>query len=377
MHHFRNPWWPLITTTLPVAFLYYVFSEAVTLVAYQFSAEQTASWRIVGVSCALLWLFHAFYTLRYQYYGRELDRRYGLVVMITFALLLVLCCCGSSGRIPEDVQGSVLGENRLLYVVACLSPTFIHGAIVLVLCPAEKGVSSRGGKTVLLLALAVILMVRLLSPDLHTAALYVADAALVLAFTALHYPAVWYARRILRKGRRWRAGMEYAFRLTGAFAYPLSGVLANNDILFDILFRTFAYPGFYLLSLLNGIVICLPEPPQRQWRMLLFTVRAATFAFIIIMQVLYLPLLPQSAMSLASFGLGYLMLAPILLTIIKTKMILTDFSFLKPVFSRRSVVIFSSLAALALLVGVVSLFRFEEAARSFAALVLHALAFRS
>ena len=82
-------------------------------------------------------------------------------------------------------------------------------------------------------------------------------------------------------------------------------------------------------------------------------------------------------MALASFGLGYLMLAPIMLTIIKTKMILADVSFLKLNFSRKSVIILSSCIALAGLVVVVSLFRFVDEARAFAAVVLHALAFQS
>lgn len=377
MHHFRNPWWPLITTTLPVAFLYYIFSEAVALVAYQFSVAQTMSWRIMGVSCAILWLFHTSYALRYQYRGRELDRQYALTTIVTFTLFLLLCCWGSSGRIPEDIQGSVLGENRLLYAMACLSPTFIHGAIVLVFCPPEKVAAANLAKIAMSFGLIMILAVRFLSPDLHTAALYVADAVLVLTFTAVHYLAVRYTWQCLKRGPRWRVGMEYTFRLAGAIAYPLSGVLVNNDILFDIVFRTFAYPGFYFFSLINGIVICLPEPGQRHLRMLLFMLRIGTFAFILIMQVLYLPQLPQSAMSLASFGLGYLMLAPILLTIIKTKMILADVSFLKLQFSRKSVLVFSCCTVLAGMVVVVSLFKFEDEARAFAAVVLHAFAFLS
>lgn len=377
MHHFRNPWWPLITTTLPVAFLYYIFSEAVALVALQFSAAQTMSWRIVGVSCAILWVLHTGYALRYQFGGRKLDRRYGLTTLVTFTLFLLLCCCGSSGRIPEDVQGSVLGENRLLYAMACLSPTFIHGAIVLVLCPRQKRAVANHAKIAMSCGLFLILTTRILSPDLHTAALYIADALLVFTFVVLHYLAVRYTLRRLKKGPRWRTGMEYTFRLAGAIAYPLSGVLVNNDILFDIVFRTFAYPGFYLFSLINGVVICLPERGHRHWRMFLFAVRVVTFAFILVMQVLYLPLLPQSAMALAGFGLGYLMLAPILLTIIKTKMILTDLSFLKPHFSRKSVIIFSSCVAFTGLLAMVSLFQFEDEARALAAVVLDALAFRS
>jgi len=377
MHHFRNPWWPLIATIIPVAVLYYVFQEAVVLVTHQLSDEQRTAWTFLAVACACLWVVHSACTFRHVLSRRALGTTYGIVTMGVYALFLFLCCSGNSERIPDDIQGSVLGENRLLYAMACLSPTFIHGAIVLVLCPGQKYTTTTPAKFIMLCALLLIIAARILSPDLHTAALNVADAVLVLTFVALHYIAVRYVLQRLRKGSRWRVGIEYTFRLAAAVAYPLSGVLVNNDILFDLLFRTFAYPGFYLFSLVNGIVICLPEPDNRHWRIFLFTLRVVTFAFILIMQMLYLPLLPQSAMALASFGLGYLMLAPIMLTIIKTKMILADVSFLKLHFSRKSVMIFSCCTVLAGLVVVVSLFQFEDEARAFAAVVLQALAFQS
>jgi hypothetical protein len=377
MQSFRNPWWPLITTTVPVVILYYIFREAVVLVADQLSATQVTAWTFVAASCAFIGLLHTGYVLWHQVNGHELNRQYGLITVGAYAFFLLIFCCGSSERIPEDVQGSVLGENRLLYAASCLSPTFLHSAIVLVLCHVQKQKSTYGHTFRFSFVICLFLLVALVYGGQSAVGGYAADAGRVIAFIVLHYEAVRWILHVLRKWPWWRQGIGYGFKLAAAVAYPLSGVLVNNDILFDIVFRTFAYPGFYIFTLVNVVVICLPEPSQRHWRMLLFMLRVVTFGFILSMLILNLPLLPQSTMALASFGLGYLMLAPILLAIVKTKMILIDLSFLRLHFSRKSVMMLSLCAVFFCLVLGVSLFQFEDEARSFATAVLHALAFQS
>src|SRR3970040_1222530 len=106
MQSFRNPWWPLITTTVPVAILYYIFREAVVLVADQLSATQVTAWTFVAASCAFIGLLHTGYVLWHQVNGHELDRQYGLITVSAYALFLLIFCCGGRERSPEDVAGS-------------------------------------------------------------------------------------------------------------------------------------------------------------------------------------------------------------------------------------------------------------------------------
>lgn len=374
MQHFRNPWWPLITTTLPVAILCYVFSEAVGLVVDQLSAAQLRGWWWVALSCGSIWAMQTAYALRYQVKGRVLDRQFGLVTIAAYSLFLLLCCCGSSERIPDNVQGSVLGENRLLYLAACLSPTFTQGAMMLALCKGQKQTRAfRLARKWFFVVVPAVLAAIALSSSGHVG-LYLADAGLVLTYVALHVYVVRLVIHLVMRSSWWRRVVGYGFKLAAAGAYPLSGLLVNTDIIFDILFRTYAYSGFYAITLANAIVICLPEPRQRHLRLLLSLARVVTFGFILSILALYLPVLPQSTMALASFGLGYVMLAPVLLAIVKTKMIVADISFLKLHFSRSSVLTMSLGAASVCLILGLSAFRFADAARSFAAAILHALA---
>lgn len=335
MHNFRNPWWPLITTTIPVAILCYIFREAVGLVTDQLSMAQVSAWKSVGVSCASLWILHTIYAAFYQSGYRALDRRYGLSTIAVYAIFLLVCFCGSRERIPEDIQGSVLGEDRLLFAALCLSPTFAHSVMILLLCPSWKSPKIHNLKRSVLGAVAALAIFLIISGGRNAAWDYLSSATLVLIFIAVHYHVVRWTLAVM-KNRWWRQAIAYTFKVTAVIAYPLSGVLVNTDILFDVVFRTFAYPGFYLVSIFNGILICLPEPRRSYWRLLLLTLRVITFGFILVLQIMYLPLLPQSAMALASFGLGYIILAPILLAIIKTRMIITDLSFLRVRFARRT-----------------------------------------
>jgi hypothetical protein len=75
--------------------------------------------------------------------------------------------------------------------------------------------------------------------------------------------------------------------------------------------------------------------------MALFILRLTTTGFMLLMLMLYLPVLPQSAMALASFGFGYLMLAPVVLSVIKARILAADIAFLRSHFTRRRLILIS------------------------------------
>jgi len=334
MSNARSSWWPPFITLLPVAILFYVNWEAVGLVSDQLPARLRVEWIITGVVLMGIWAAHAGYSLRYLWRNKNLDRAYALFTIWSYTLALLLYSRAGCESIPEGIQGSVLGERRLWYVIACLAPTFIHAAMIM-----------RGPRWRLLLRRNVMLS---LSPMALAAALHPHWKDLLLIGIVVVAPllsARWVRSISIRKPG-WQPFVYLSIRLAAAMAYPLCGILANDDIFLDIALQSWYHKGFYLLATVNALAMCIPEVQNRYARMGVFVLRLTTSGFMLVMMAMYLPALPQSAMVLASFGFGYLMLAPVVLSFAKARILATDIAFLRSHFTRRRLILISIVTAI-------------------------------
>lgn len=330
----KSSWWPPVITILPAAILIYINWEAVDLVSDQLPSRLRDQWIITGAMLIAIVVAHAWYVLRFLWKRRKLNRSYALFTIWSYTLALLLYSRAGCESIPDNIQYSVLGERRLWYVIACLAPTFVHAAMIM-----------RGPRWRLLLRKNIILplLLLVLVAFMHP---HWRDLLLIgLIVVAPLMSARWVRSLSVRKPE-WRPYVYLGIRLSAAMAYPLCGVLANDDIFLDIALQSWYHKGFYLLAALNALAMCIPELGHRNSRMALFVVRLTTSGFMLVMLTLYLPVLPQSAMALAAFGFGYLMLAPVVLSVTKARILAADIAFLRSHFSQRRLIIVSVVAAL-------------------------------
>lgn len=329
MSNARSYWWPLVITLLPAAILFYINGEAVGLILDQLPSRMRIEWTVTGAALVTIWIAHGWQSLRYLWKRRKLDRRYALFTIWSYTLALLLYSRAGSESIPEGIQDSVLGERRLWYVIVCLAPTFIHTAMIM-----------RGPRWRLLLrrnvVLALLPVVVVVGTHPHWG-----DVLLIGLMVVAPLLAVRWVRTISIRKPAWQPYIYPGIRLTAAIAYPLSGILANDDIFLDIALQSWYHKGFYLLAAVNAIAMCIPELQHRNTRMALFILRLTTSGFLLYMLMLYLPVLPQSAMALASFGFGYLMLAPVVLSVAKARILAGDIVFLRSHFSKRRLILVS------------------------------------
>jgi hypothetical protein len=329
MSNARSYGWPPVITLLPAAILIYINWEAVGLIIDQLSSRMRIEWTVTGSTVVAIWIAHAWESLRYLWKRRKLDRRYALFTIWSYTLALLLYSRAGCESIPAVIQDSVLGERRLWYVIACLTPTFIHTAMIM-----------RGPRWKLLLKRHLILpllpLVILAGTHPHWGEILLIGLIVIAPLLAVR----WVRTLSIRKPA-WQPYIYLAIRLTAAGAYPLSGILANDDIFLDIALQSWYHKGFYLLAAVNAFAMCIPELRQRHTRMAVFILRLTTSGFMLFMLMLYLPVLPQSAMALASFGFGYLMLAPVVLSVAKARILAGDIVFLRSHFSKRRLILVS------------------------------------
>ena len=130
-------------------------------------------------------------------------------------------------------------------------------------------------------------------------------AAPILFFLALFRALMWVRLWVKTRKVKHPARSEIYMTLLVAIVLPIFGLGLNYYIPFPANFQN---PWVYALTLLNGTILALPHRSN-----LIFALRWFTFPFTFYFFLIFLPFLPLSIPAMIAVGMGFLILAPILL----------------------------------------------------------------
>jgi hypothetical protein len=63
MRTFRNPWWLIVISIIPVAILFWIFLGAFQMIEGLLSSDNISAWIIFGSMLGTLWSVHLSYTV--------------------------------------------------------------------------------------------------------------------------------------------------------------------------------------------------------------------------------------------------------------------------------------------------------------------------
>ncbi len=109
---------------------------------------------------------------------------------------------------------------------------------------------------------------------------------------------------------------------------PIIGLVVNS---FDSsnVFGNFSSIWFFALAVVNGALLLIPEIQHIYFRTLVYLLRVILFSFTVYFCIVFLPYTPISIILVIAFGVGILMLTPILLFFIHFNILKSDFNFLR------------------------------------------------
>ena len=354
MRNILNPKWLFIVNTLPIAVLFILFYGQFNIIKSLLDEQNLYFWKFFGLTLGILGLLNLAYTIYLTFKKKNVPMLYGIIALVGYITLIYLYLWHINDIFPSHIPRWMVSERVMLYVFTFLMPTLAYSLLVLVTHFTPE-IKTHKIWVNFLIAIAIPLAGFLLSllgniigqffDDVyryvyflrHIFTIFIIVATIVFLFFLIRGIFI----LVVKKGASWQK-YQLVWKIPIAILFPILGLLINNgwdttSMLLDNsgIFGDFSNPWFYILALLNGILICLPNLDHKLYRLFLFIGRSITFAYTCYFFLVFLPFLPLSIVAIIAIGVGFLMLTPLMLFMIHINEISKDFKYLKMVFPKR------------------------------------------
>ncbi|WP_299679530.1 MSEP-CTERM sorting domain-containing protein [uncultured Dokdonia sp.] len=350
MQNLRNPIWILVVNTLPVMVLLFIFFGEFSIIESLLKEENIALWKSFVWVLVVLSSLNFIYALYLILKKKQVSIYYSILALLSYIPFIYLFGYHSDDIIPFSIPRWMLSGDLIMYVGTFLMPTLAYALFVLVTALTSNDKKHKAWQNFLIaIAIPILLYVflQVIAPlwqsvngayEMHVMLIIIIVCTLVFLFFLIRGIYIISTKKssVLKK-------YQYVWKIPILIILPLIGLLVNNGYLFHTFgsnnasgfFGNFNHPWFYILAILNGILICLPNLEKKKYRLFLMIGRGFSFAFSFYFFIVFLPFLPISVIAIIAVGTGFLLLAPLAVFMIHINVLAKDFAFLKEYFSKK------------------------------------------
>ena len=355
MRSLLNPKWLIVINTIPLLILSFIYWSHFAVINSLLETESLNLWKRFGSVLLLMGVLNLSYALFLILKKKKVSLIYGILILISYIPFLYLYGNFADEIFPFSIPRWMVSDTSMLYPGTFLMPTLAYALFILVVHLTPKREDTTLWKNFVVAALIPIawyLFSQLILPfwkpvdsnfNIHALIIFIIIGTLFFLFFLIR--AIYILA--IRKKNSWNE-YDLIWKIPISIVLPLLGLAINNGhglnplgVVNQGIFGNFTNHWFYILAILNGILICLPNLNHKTYRLLLFIGRCISFSFIIYFFIVFLPFLPLSIIAIVAFGIGFLMLTPLLLFVIQVIEISQDFKFLKKFYSNQLIIIIS------------------------------------
>lgn len=348
MKNLLNPKWLLLINTAPLLLLFSLLLAKYQVIESMLTSTHLYYWKFYGGILALIGITNLIYTSYLIGKKRSVAPFYGLVALPIYILFLYSYGNNIDAIIPFNIPQWLFPEHLLLYVGTFLMPTLAYALFILVYHFTPMDEQQRAGSNFLyavLIPFSWYMFSQLIMPFWQPVDSEFMGHIMIIGIIMGTVLFLFFLIRgiyviSVKKAEKWRP-YALAWKIPIAIIFPLLGLALNNGLIgFKYsygsgIFGDFADSSFYILAILNGILLCLPNLSNFPYRLGLFIGRASTFAYTFYFFLVFLPYLPLSVIAILALGTGFLMLTPLVLFVIHINELSHDFAYLQQQLSKK------------------------------------------
>ncbi|OAN62051.1 MSEP-CTERM sorting domain-containing protein [Balneola sp. EhC07] len=349
MRNLLNPKWLFVINTLPLVVLFFIFIGQFNIIKTLLEESSIQLWKSFGIWLGVLGSLNFAYTVYLSLKKKNVSLWFGLVAPLCYIPFIYLYSYHFDKFIPFSIPQWMVSDNIFLYVGTFLMPTLAYSLFVLVSHFTAENKEHKAWVNFLIaicIPITGYLFAQIILPlwqpidqefSVHAMVVLVITATLVFLFFLIRGVFI----LATKKAEAWQK-YQLAWKIPIAIILPLIGLGVNNGHLFTDfgssesgIFGEFYNAWFYILAIVNGIMVCLPNLENKTYRLLVFIGRSITFAYTFYFFLVFLPFLPLSVIAIIAIGTGFLMLTPLVLFVIHINELSKDFDHLKKLFSKK------------------------------------------
>jgi hypothetical protein len=355
MQNLLNPKWIFLINTLPIIILFLFFAGEYSIIKSLLSDESKNLWMYFGITLGILGVLNFLYAVIKSGKKQEVSVIYALLSLISFIPFIYLFGYNASDIIPFSIPRWMIPGGMSQYVGTFMMPTIAYSIFIIIVYFTPKDKEHKAGLNFLVAVFIPIswyvlfqVALPLWKPlennfGIHAFLIFFISSTLVFFFFIVR--GIWILT--LKKSEVWKK-YELVWKIPFTIIFPVIGLLINNGKLSDIfgsanygIFGDFNSIWFFIIAILNGTLLCLPELKNKNFRLVLFVGKSITFAFTLYFFLVFLPFLPLSVIVIIVIGIGFLMLTPLVLFVIHINEYSKDLLFLQNYFSKKLLLVIS------------------------------------
>lgn len=340
MKNILKPYWLLIGVSLPQLLIFIIMGRIFYIINSQLTEENLRLWAVFGGLLGLSYISYTVYGVIRLASRKEVHLKTGISLFLTYIPYLYFFTVFNDKLIPSSIPDWMLFEiSPQMMVVTMIMPSMVVAMLISVvwLTPFKFGILFNK-KTVPVLAIPTFwfLLITALLPLLHVPFTSVFDHFTAISFVigtvAFLFLIVKLIYHLLsKKPQIWKKAVIPIVTLG-----PLFGLSINNQ---GNIFGNFSSVYFYLLAIFTGVLLIIPSIDNRYVRSLLFILKSITFTFTAYFFIIFLPYLPFSLIGLLAFGLGILLLIPVVQAFVHVRSLWEDYKFLQQYYKKAALLI--------------------------------------
>ena len=348
MKSLSQPKWIFITNTLPILLLFFLFRREYMIIKSLLTESHIDLIYNYAIALGVLTTITTIYGLYLAVKRKPIPKSYGFISLFIYTSYLYLYVYHYDDMIPFNIPNWMVSENLSIYPYTFLMPTLAYALLLLVHQFSPQQNQGRHAAKSFAIAIAIPIGAFLLSQIGIPLVRGIIDSMehlifiVVILFTQLFlfFLIRGFYLLSIHKSSVWKR-VDLYWKIPFLILLPLVGLLVNQGYIGSIgsnssgIFGNFGSFWFYALTILNGILLCLPKKEQFGYRLALFIGKCITITFIFYFFIVFLPFFPLSVIAIVALGLGFLMLTPLAIFVYQINDMAKDWSFLQNHLSRK------------------------------------------
>ena len=362
MKNLQFPKWIIIIILFPSIILALIFWSDFQVIQPLLEPKSTRLWLNFTIAFTILTLSQTAYAIYLIFRQKVVSLAWSFLTLISYLTLLYFAAYYSNKLIPFSVPDWMLSGNLLLFTCTFLMPSLAYPLFVLVHQFTPNSNEKAAWKNIvfaILIPILAYLFFQVIFPlwkpinndfEEHVFIVFIICFTILFLFFLIRFVYI-----ISEKQKSTLSKYQLLWKIPISIIFPLLGLALNGNFFQNEfnsvtsgIFGDFSSFWFFFLAVLNGIFICLPSKENKLYRLILFALRSFTFAYTIYFFLVFLPFLPISLVAVIAFGIGFLMLTPLVLFVLHSNELSKDFTFLLQFYSKYKLLLILSVSLLIL-----------------------------